>query len=309
MSAQWYYTKNGEKKGPVTDKELKELALNGGISPTDSLWKEGMAEWKTAGTFKSLFTASLPTTPPPPNPPVSGTKNIWQNMSKMADTISSVTKESIGGEDTKENKPAIFLHEQYFGGRTRIGSNLKPLQTFGGKIFAAIMSWLYISSVLKATISSWQFLPFRYTEYAKITLRQSIKWDQVFPVFAVWIIFCLMSFVAGIVLGLLTLGLGLIAIPVGIVIANIIACQMIAGMNLDDLHKTEIVFEYGFPQKHLLLFGMSDAPINQQMEGVLMLCEAISKAEFSRWDQFTAHSASPSSMISRVVSAVPGMRS
>lgn len=306
MSAQWFYTKNGQRMGPVTDAELKQLAASGTILPTDQIWKEGMSEWKPASTLKSLFPTPSINAPPAPNQTV-GTKNIWQNMSKMADTISSVTKESIGGEEAKENKPAIFLHEQYFGGRTRIGSNLKPLQTFGGKIFAAIMSWMYISAVLKSTISSWQFIPFKYTEYAKITLRQSIKWDQVFPVFAVWIIFCLISVVGGIVFGLLTLGLGLIAIPVGIIIANIIACQMVAGMNLDDLHKTEIVFEYGFPQKHLLLFGISDAPISQQMEGVLMLCEAISKAEFSRWDQFTAHSASPSSMMSRVVSAVPGM--
>jgi len=78
-------------------------------------------------------------------------------------------------------------------------------------------------------------------------------------------------------------------------------------MELDNLHRTEIVFEYGFPNKHLLLFGISDAPIDQQMEGVLMLCEAISKAEFSRWDQFTAHSTTPASMLSKVVSMVPGM--
>lgn len=305
MSAQWYYTKNGQKTGPITDQQLKQFANSGEIKPTDSLWKEGMADWRPANSFKGLFQG------PPLDPPIANetltSKNIWKNMSKMADTISSVTADSLGQDDAEKNKPAVFLHEQYFGGRTKIGSNLKPLQTLGGKVVASIFSWFYLLSVLKGTISSWQFLPFRHTEYAKITLRQSIRWDKIFPVFAVWIIFFTVSLIFGIGITVITVGLGSPAIPLGIIISNLIACQMISGMELDDLHRTEIVFEYGFPNKHLLLFGISDAPIGQQMEGVLMLCEAISKAEFSRWDQFTAHSTTPASMLSKVVSMVPGM--
>lgn len=305
MSAQWYYTNNGQKTGPITDLQLKQFVSTGEIKPTDSLWKEGMADWRPANSFKGLFQEAA-SSPPIANETLAP-KNIWKNMSKMADTISSVTADSLGQDDEERNKPAIFLHEQYFGGRTRIGSNLKPLQTLGGKVVASIFSWFYLLSVIKGTISSWQFLPFRHTEYAKITLRQSIRWDKIFPIFATWIIIMIATLPISISITFAAGPIGMLAILFGLVITNLIACQMISSMELDNLHRTEIVFEYGFPNKHLLLFGISDAPIDQQMEGVLMLCEAISKAEFSRWDQFTAHSTTPTSMLSKVVSMVPGM--
>lgn len=303
MTAKWYYAKNGQKAGPVTDHQLRQLAETGKLAPTDALWREGMAEWRQAATFKGLFSNGSEPQVPGDN---SAAKRMWDSMGKMAERIGSVTAESLGQDEFQENKPAIFLHDQYFGGRTRIGSNLKPLQTFGGKVVAGFLSWFYLSSVLKGTVSSWQFLPFSHTEYARITLRQSLRWDRLFPVVAVWIIFMLAITLSSAALAIMTRGVGALAFPVGWVIANLIACQMIAGFELSELHRTEIIFEYGFPQKHLLLFGISDAPIDQQMEGVLLLCEALSKAEFSRWEQFTAHTNSPSSMLSKVVSMVPG---
>lgn len=313
MSAQWFYTKNDEKKGPVTDKELKDLASNGGISPTDSLWKEGMAEWKAAGTFKSLFASISFNNPPLPNLTV-GTQPVSPKIPKIANAVGSITKESTENEEDKKYKPAIFLHEQYFGGQTKIGSNLKLLQTFTGKIIATLVSWVYILPILLSTLSSYQFVPFKHTEYAKIILRQSIKWEKIVPIFATWIIILLVFNLLGVLI--IYLGpkdganmIGAVIIPLGYVISNFIACQMTCGLDLGEIHKTQIVFEYGFPWKHKLLSGISEAPIGQQMEGVLMLCEAISKAEFSKWDQFTAHSANSSSLISRVVSVVPGIGS
>ncbi len=40
MSVQWYYTKNGQKIGPITDADLKQLAISGNLSPSDQVWKE-----------------------------------------------------------------------------------------------------------------------------------------------------------------------------------------------------------------------------------------------------------------------------
>jgi hypothetical protein len=45
---QWYYAKNGEQKGPVTENDLIILLQNNEI-PLDSLiWSEGMSEWASA---------------------------------------------------------------------------------------------------------------------------------------------------------------------------------------------------------------------------------------------------------------------
>jgi len=68
---EWYYSKDGEKQGPVTSKQLKELAASGQLQPTDSVWKEGMKEWAEAKAVKGLFAADKPADPllPPPVPP------------------------------------------------------------------------------------------------------------------------------------------------------------------------------------------------------------------------------------------------
>jgi hypothetical protein len=44
----WYYAQNGERKGPVSDEVLREMARDGSLHPTDLVWRDGMAEWSTA---------------------------------------------------------------------------------------------------------------------------------------------------------------------------------------------------------------------------------------------------------------------
>src|SRR5262249_41111059 len=55
MASQWYYTKDGEKAGPVASVELKRLARSGLPKPTDLIWKEGMADWVPANKAQNLF--------------------------------------------------------------------------------------------------------------------------------------------------------------------------------------------------------------------------------------------------------------
>ena len=55
MSEQWYYTQNKEKKGPVSEQQLKQFALSGELKPADLVWKKGMASWQTASQVKGLF--------------------------------------------------------------------------------------------------------------------------------------------------------------------------------------------------------------------------------------------------------------
>jgi hypothetical protein len=65
---QWYYARNGQRFGPVTDEQLKELATSGQILPVDSIWKEGMDKWAPASNLKGLFPDAAPNMPPPPPP-------------------------------------------------------------------------------------------------------------------------------------------------------------------------------------------------------------------------------------------------
>lgn len=68
MSKNWHYAKDGEKHGPITSAQLKELAKSGQLSPDDLVWREDMKEWRKASTIKGLLSSSpnLPTPPPPP---------------------------------------------------------------------------------------------------------------------------------------------------------------------------------------------------------------------------------------------------
>jgi hypothetical protein len=52
---EWYYTLDGQRRGPVSTEELKDLAASGVLNPTELVWKEGMADWSEAGATGGLF--------------------------------------------------------------------------------------------------------------------------------------------------------------------------------------------------------------------------------------------------------------
>jgi hypothetical protein len=70
MRAEWYYTSGGQELGPVSGRELKEIASAGRIQPTDEVWREGMANWQSAASVKGLFPAepAAAAQPQPPSP-------------------------------------------------------------------------------------------------------------------------------------------------------------------------------------------------------------------------------------------------
>ncbi|MBM3994429.1 MAG: DUF4339 domain-containing protein [Planctomycetes bacterium] len=55
MAEMWYYTSEGKQMDPVTLKELKRMAGDGTLKPTDMVWKDGMARWIRAGSVTELF--------------------------------------------------------------------------------------------------------------------------------------------------------------------------------------------------------------------------------------------------------------
>jgi hypothetical protein len=52
----WFYSRDGERIGPVAFAELRAKAMNSELRPrTDMVWTQGMAEWKPAGEIDGLF--------------------------------------------------------------------------------------------------------------------------------------------------------------------------------------------------------------------------------------------------------------
>lgn len=58
MAQQWFYARGGQKAGPITSKQLREMAAAGGLRPTDLVWTEGMEQWKEARLVKGLFASA-----------------------------------------------------------------------------------------------------------------------------------------------------------------------------------------------------------------------------------------------------------
>ena len=61
----WYYSKNGNQVGPVTEEELRAKAGTGEVLATDLIWKEGMPDWKPFSRVLGV----QPGTGAPPVPP------------------------------------------------------------------------------------------------------------------------------------------------------------------------------------------------------------------------------------------------
>ena len=47
LEKNWFYESDGEKKGPVTEKEIGELIRSGTVTAKSHVWKQGLTDWKS----------------------------------------------------------------------------------------------------------------------------------------------------------------------------------------------------------------------------------------------------------------------
>jgi hypothetical protein len=75
---QWYYVHAGQRQGPVSTDQIKQLLASGQLQPSDLIWKEGMSQWTAASTMKELLPAPAMPSPqvPPSVPTVSNIPSI-----------------------------------------------------------------------------------------------------------------------------------------------------------------------------------------------------------------------------------------
>lgn len=62
----WYYAKEGQSVGPITDPELATLVENGTIRDDTLVWAEGMAGWQPYSTVRPQSAPPPAATPAPP---------------------------------------------------------------------------------------------------------------------------------------------------------------------------------------------------------------------------------------------------
>jgi len=138
-SDEWYYTVNGEKAGPISSAKLKQLSLEGKLSPDDHVWKEGMSDWRPASTIKGLFdvpSSAAPIIPPPvvrPAPP----RSSRSNASESPRSSSGVERDSNLG--SQQSRPIVTVENSQ--GPKRRGKRsflIKGLGCFGGVVLLCV---------------------------------------------------------------------------------------------------------------------------------------------------------------------------
>ena len=91
MSNNWYYVKSGQRFGPISSRQLRELAERHAIAGGDLVWKEGLKDWipaskvegllpERASKSPSLFQGSFEAGKPAALADCSAPKNsVWEN--------------------------------------------------------------------------------------------------------------------------------------------------------------------------------------------------------------------------------------
>lgn len=96
MPTEWHYSIGDDRHGPVSARELKELADSGQLQPSCLVWKEGMPNWVQANKVKGLFIASTSATPPPLPSAPTGSQGDMPNI--PAELKFAWAKWSVGGK-------------------------------------------------------------------------------------------------------------------------------------------------------------------------------------------------------------------
>ena len=58
--SKWYYTRDGQQSGPISEVELKGLVASGRLPDSSLAWAEGMADWQPISSIAALAPSSAP---------------------------------------------------------------------------------------------------------------------------------------------------------------------------------------------------------------------------------------------------------
>lgn len=130
MAEEWFYTTNKQQMGPVSWKELVELADVGILKPHDMVWTEGMDEWVKAINKKGLFTEGADE-----EVATSGNKKSSYTESKPPPGRRTRPKEE-DDDDEDDSKEAKKANRKRQEDRAKMAIGLKVGLILGGVLLA-----------------------------------------------------------------------------------------------------------------------------------------------------------------------------
>lgn len=87
----WFYTREGERLGPVSFADLRVKAGEAALDPRlDMVWNQGMDDWKPSGEIEGLFEKRGPV------------EEVKESLAATADPYAPPTQGSITGQLTQE---------------------------------------------------------------------------------------------------------------------------------------------------------------------------------------------------------------
>ncbi len=114
---QWYYTKNGERQGPVSLVNLQGLAYRGELDvQKDMVWTDGMPDWKLINHMDDLFGSNVATSVENVNPyaaPGTSPNNLLAQS--PAGSLDEVAPGSVKLDAVAIAKRAFTLTKRHFG--------------------------------------------------------------------------------------------------------------------------------------------------------------------------------------------------
>jgi uncharacterized protein (TIGR00266 family) len=143
---EWYYTRDNRQAGPVTTQELQAMAADGRLTPTDLVWKEGLADWTPAGRVQGLFRGTdreaLSAAPPPPitgvpqaRPAGAGSRCHEVTYEIHGDDMQVVEVELDPGETVVAEAGGMNYMEEGISFEARMGDGSRPDDGLLGKLF------------------------------------------------------------------------------------------------------------------------------------------------------------------------------
>jgi hypothetical protein len=124
MADEWFYQRNGQRFGPITSIDLRQMAIDGLLWPIDLVTKAGMTTWVEASKVKGLFTNNAPQAIQAPQINNGPSVNSEQNISNRAPTIPPPI-----------NEPFPFTENTV----PQVASPIPSKPTLGSSIFSGLL--------------------------------------------------------------------------------------------------------------------------------------------------------------------------
>lgn len=109
MENEWYYGDGGQRHGPVSIEDLRNLIQDGSLKRDTLVWKEGLETWVPASKVKGLFREPPPLAGPPK--PKSGPPPLPPRRSARPEVSAqdSLVRSAEDHEIVERNEWAVFF--------------------------------------------------------------------------------------------------------------------------------------------------------------------------------------------------------